>query len=530
MSHVTTRYFCKGVLGAAAAAALSLPAMAQDPVDGGTLNIIINPEPPILMLGINQQGPTQAVAGKIYQSLLTYSKELEPQPSIATDWEMSEDGLTYTFTLEEGVTWHDGEPFTAADVVFSYDDFLPETHPRWRNVHNRLASIEAPDDHTVVFTMEEPFPAFLMSFSVDNAPLIPKHIYEGTDYLDNEANQTPIGTGPFKFEEWNRGSYIHLVRNDDYWKDGLPHLDEIYFHVIPDAASRAAAVETGQVHMSRAEDIEFFDVPRLAGMPNLEMTTEGWEMYGPLGWLEFNTRVEPIDDVRFRKAVMHALDRDFIVENIFFGLGNPATGPINSATLFQDPDALVEYDYNLDRANELLDEMGLEPGDDGVRVSLRLLPLPYGETWDRLAEYTRQQLSEIGVDAEIEAADAGTWAERVADWDYDMTFNYLYQFGDPAIGVSRSYISDNIRRTLFTNTMGYENERVDELFNLAAGEVDPEKRQEYYSEVQQILTDELPVAWLIELGFPTIYDTRVHNAVTTAIGTNETYDDVWIEE
>lgn len=513
-----------------ATAIVGTAAFAQEPVQGGTLNAIINPEPPILMLGLNQQGPTQAVAGKIYQSLLTYTKDLEPQPSLATEWEMADDGLSYTFRLAENVTWHDGEPFTAEDVVFSYDEFLPETHPRWRNVHARLSSIEAVDDHTVEFTMEEAFPAFLLSFSVDNAPIIPRHIYEDGDYQDNPANQTPIGTGPFKFEEWQRGSYIHLVRNEDYWKEGKPHLDEIYYHVIPDAASRAAAMETGQVQMSRAEDIEFFDVPRLAGMDNLEMTTDGWEMYGPLGWLEFNVREEPISDVRFRKAVMHALDRDFIVQNIFFGLGEPATGPFNSATLFQDPDAVVTYDYDLDQANALLDEMGLERGDNGMRVSLRLLPMPYGETWDRLAEYTRQQLAEIGVDAQIEAADAGTWAERVAAWDFDMTFSYLYQFGDPAIGVSRSYVSSNIRQTLFTNTMGYENERVDELFEAAAGEVDPDQRQEYYSEVQEILTDELPVAWLIELGFPTIYDARIHNAVTTAIGTNETYDDVWIEE
>ena len=158
--------------------------------------------------------------------------------------------------------------------------------------------------------------------------------------------------------------------------------------------------------------------------------------------------------------------------------------------------------YDLEKAKALLDEMGLAPDANGVRARLRLLPLPYGETWARLAEYTRQQLAEIGIEATIEPADAGTWAERVAAWDYDMTFSYLYQYGDPAIGVARSYISSNIRNTLFTNTMGYKNERVDELFDLAASEVDPQKRQEYYSEVQKILTDELPVAWLIELGFP----------------------------
>src|SRR5699024_8998886 len=132
-------------------------------------------------------------------------------------------------------------------------------------------------------------------------------------------------------------------------------------------------------------------------------------------------------------------------------------------TLFYDADAVVDYEYDLDKARALLDEMGLEPDENGVRASLGLLPIPYGETWTRLAEYTRQQLAQIGIDATIQPADAGTWAQRVADWDYDITFNYLYQYGDPAIGVARSYVSDNIRNVLFSNTMGYSNERVDEL-------------------------------------------------------------------
>lgn len=521
---------CRTFIAAAVVAGFAAPLSAEEPTRGGQLDAIINPEPPILMLGLNQQAPTQVVAGKIYQSLLTYDFDLNPMPSLAHSWEVSDDGLTYTFHLEEEVVWHDGEPFDSSDVVFSYDTFLPETHPRWRPLHERTESITAPDENTVVFELEEPFPAFIMGFAVDNAPIIPRHLYEGTDYQDNEWNQTPIGTGPFKFEEWERGSYIHLVRNDDYWKEGKPYLDEIYFQVIPDAASRVAALETGRAHMSRGEDIEFFDVPRVSQLDHLEMTTQGWEMFAPLAWLEFNVREEPISDKRFRQAVMHAIDREFILNNIFFNLGKVATGPINSATLHYTDD-VKQYDYDPQRANELLDEMGLEPDADGVRTELRLLPLPYGEQWDRLAEYVRQQLIEVGIDARLEAADAGTWAERVADWDYDMTFNYLYQYGDPAIGVARSYISSNIRRgTLFTNTMGYENEEVDRLFAEAAVEVDPERRQELYTEVQQLLVEEVPVAWLIELEFPTIYDTRFHNLVTTAIGTNETYDDVYIAE
>lgn len=502
---------------------------AQEPQYGGTLHAIINPEPPMLVMGLNLQGPTQVVAGKMYESLLTYSLELEPRPSLAKSWEVSPDGMTYTFHLQENVVWHDGTPFSADDVVFSYDVMLPEVHPRWRNVHQHIESITAPDPNTVVIRMKRPFPALMMSFSVDSAPVLPKHIYEGTDYYNNPANQTPIGTGPFKFKEWVRGSYIHLVRHDQYWQEGKPYLDGIYFHIIPDAASRAAALESGQVHMTRGEDVEFFDVARVSALPHVEATVQGWEMYAPLSWIEINHRVEPLGDKRFRQAIAHALDREFIRDFIFFGLGEIATSPINSA-LPSHAKRLKFYDYNVAKAVQLLDEMGLQPGPDGVRARVKLLTFPYGHVWDRLAEYIRQALGEIGIEVTIEPADAGTWAQRTANWEYEMTLNYVYQYGDPAVGVSRTYISSNIRKVLFANTMGYSNPRVDELFALAAVEQDPEQRQAYYTELQHILVEDIPNVWLLELQFPTIYDKRVHNLVTTAIGNNETYADVWIEQ
>ncbi len=183
---------------------------------GGALNAILNPEPPILVLGLNQQAPTQLVAGKIYQGLLRYDFDLKPLPSLAKSWTVSPDGLTYTFKLEEGVKWHDGQPFTAEDVVFTTTKFLPEVHPRARAAFDRCESITAPDKFTVAFKLKEPFEPFLYAFLPAGAPMMPKHIYEGSDFRANPKNATPIGTGPFKFKEWVKGNYIHLVRNDEY--------------------------------------------------------------------------------------------------------------------------------------------------------------------------------------------------------------------------------------------------------------------------------------------------------------------------
>jgi peptide/nickel transport system substrate-binding protein len=515
---------------AALAAALAIPglAAAQDPQRGGTMNIIVQPEPPILVLGLNQQGPTQTVAGKIYQGLLTYDFNLKPRPELAESWEVSPDGRTYTFRLVKNARWHDGKPFTAHDVVFTTKTFLMETHPRARAVFARCESIEAVDDHTVRFVLKEPFGPFLQAFEVSSAPMMPKHIYEGTDYKANPANATPIGTGPFKFKAWAKGSNIHLVRNDDYWKPGKPYLDEIYFRVVPDAASRSVALEQGTVQQTQFNDIETFDVPRLKALPSVEMTTKGYEFFAPLSWIEINTRVKPLDDKRFRQAMMHAIDRGFIRDKIWFGLGRPATGPVNSVTRFHEPD-VRKYPHDPKKAEALLDEMGLKKGADGTRAKVKLLVMPYGETWTRLGEYVKQAMKRVGVDVTLETTDSAGWVNRVSNWDYELTFNFVYQYGDPALGVSRTYVSDNIRKgVMFSNTMGYANPQVDTLFAQAAKAVKDEERQQLYSAAQKILVEDVPVAWLLEMEFPTFVDKRFKNAVTSAIGVNESYDGVYM--
>src|SRR6476661_6647730 len=218
---------------------LSTAAVAEGPKAGGVVNAVIQPEPPSLMVGLVQNGPTQMVAGNIYEGLLRYSPKLDPLPGLAESWTVSEDGKTYTFKLVKGATWHDGKPFTSADVLFSID-FLKQTHPRARGNLVQLDKVEAPDESTVVFTLKQPFGPFIGIFEVGSLPMIPKHIYEGTDFATNPANATPIGTGPFKFKEWVKGSYIQLVANDKYHVKDVPLVDSVYFHVIPDAASRAA--------------------------------------------------------------------------------------------------------------------------------------------------------------------------------------------------------------------------------------------------------------------------------------------------
>src|SRR5882757_6884856 len=245
------------------------PAVA--PKKGGTLNTILTPEPPVLVLGVNNQGPTQLAASKLFQGLCQYSFKLEPQPQLAKSWTLSDDKKTYTFKLQENVKFHDGHPFTADDVIFSIMKFHMELSPRAKPIFANIAEATAPDPLTVVITLKSPFEPFMLMFDATACAMVPKHIYDGTDYRTNPANQKPIGTGPFQFVEWQRGNFIRMKRFDDYWVPGQPYLDEIIYRIIPDSQSRALALQTGQVQLTQANDIEPFDVPRFRALPNLEV-------------------------------------------------------------------------------------------------------------------------------------------------------------------------------------------------------------------------------------------------------------------
>ena len=497
------------------------------PKRGGTLNMLLTPEPPILVLGVNSQAPTLIAGSKIYQGLIKFSPTLEPLPELAKSWEISEDKRTYTFHLQEGVTWHDGQPFTADDVVFSIMKFNMELAPRARGIFAKIKQTTTPDPHTVTMTLDTPFEPFLLMFDVTAAVIVAKHVFDGTDYRNNPANQHPIGTGPFAFAEWQRGSFIRLKRYEKYWKKDQPYLDEIIFRIVPDSQSRAIALETGQVQMSESGDIEPFDVPRFEQQPNLNYTTKGWEYFAPLMWLELNHRIKPLDDVRVRQALSHAIDRDFVLKRLWFGVGKPATGPISSSTKYYDgADKLPGYDPKA--AAALLDAAGLKPNDSGVRFTLKHLVLPYGEVWSRLSEYLRTAFKNVGVELVLESTDPGGWSRKVSEWDYDTTINYLYQYGDPTLGVARTYVSTNIQHVTFTNTGGYKNPKVDDLFAQAQAAVAATERQAAFTAVTKILVEDVPQIWIQEMAFPTFTDKRLHDVIELGTGVHASFDDVFL--
>ena len=510
------------LIWAGVGATTTAQAQTETSKKGGVLQVVVTPEPPMLMAGLNQNGPTNMIAGNIYESLLRYDEKLNPMPSLAKSWDISPDQTVYTFHLQTGVTWHDGKPFSADDVVFSLDTFLREVHPRWRPIANaQVKSIEKVDDATVRITLKQPFGPLLLSQEVSSAAIVPKHIYAGTDYRANPMNNTPIGTGPMKFVEWKKGSYVKLARNEAYWDKGKPLLDEMYFQFIPDAASRAVAFETGKVDVLTGGSVEVFDVPRLSKLPNTCVTTKGWEMFAPHAWVTVNVKNGILGNKLFRQAMMYAIDREFGRDVVWSGYGKIPTGPISSKTKFYSSEGVKTYNLDPAKAKELVKASGYK-GE-----TIHFLGLPYGETWQRWAEAIKQNFEDVGIKMDIVSTDVPGWTQRVSNFDFDLTFNYLYQLGDPATGVARSYVSTNIvKGNPFGNIGQYSNPEVDKLFAEAA--IAPaDKRQALYSKVQQVMAEDLPVLWLLELEFPTVSRCNVKDLVTTAVGIDDAAKNVW---
>ena len=202
------------------------------------LKAMLSVEPSTLNYPLLNVRQLQQVCGSIHESLLRFDWQFKPRPNLAKRFTISPDGLVYTFHLQENVLWHDGVPFTALDVVFSSDVMLRQLSARSRVALDRCESIKALDDYTVEYRLKAPFNAFIFSFMGSTGPMMPAHIYEGTNFVTNPYNYKPIGTGPFKFHQWSRGQFIHLIRNDNYWRAGQPLLTDIYYRIVPAADQR----------------------------------------------------------------------------------------------------------------------------------------------------------------------------------------------------------------------------------------------------------------------------------------------------
>ncbi len=491
--------FRRVVLSLAIMTALALlPGMAAAQKRGGTAVLALDTNPLTINPAITSGDPDHLVGEKVYGGLIYLDENFVPKPDLAVSWEVAADGLTYTFNLRPNVKWHDGQPFTSADVKYTFQEVLAKYHPLSKSTFERVASIETPDLLKVVVRMRGLFGPFLSVLFSFNAPIVPKHIFDGTDVLNNPANLKPVGTGPFKFHEWIRGDRITLVRNDTYYHP--VYLDRLLFKITPDPAARSLAFESGDIDYISDYYLAKSDVRRLEKLPDAKVRRGGDLPIDTL--LIFNVREKPLAIREVRHAIATAIDRKLMVDKARFGLGVPGKSAIDSHFTWaynRKIDYGVMYGFNPSKAKVLLDAAGYRPGPDGRRLTLRLIYDVVRPTLGQIAEIMKSQLADIGIDVRLEAVERAVFIDRVfMKSDFDMTLAEYGTFGDPAIGIQRLYICADIRKAPFVNASGYCDSKVDDLFKRAATEVNVADRARYYWQVQEILAKEIPTLVLIE--------------------------------
>ncbi len=464
---------------------------------GGTAVIAVPSDPGHLNPAITTSAPVQQIAASLFNGLVSLDETGAPQPDLAQSWTITPDGLRVTFTLVPDARWHDGQPVTAEDVKFSFESLLFRFHARTRaGLAPAVEGIDAPDPHTVVFRMRRPHAPLLRQVDVLEAPILPRHIYGEGDASQHPANLRPVGSGPFRFENYRKDDTVVLVRNETYFKPALPHLDRLVFRVIPDANTQIQAllagevdyvvrVTPGDVRRLQNRGVTMVDTRGGAGGSNCIMTV-GFNLERPL-----------FADLRVRRAIAVAMDRQQMLDLVLFGRGRVAEAPISSGIPWAHlPGALAAHPFDAALANRLLDEAGRPRGPNGERFSIDMFMYA---TFTRYAELMRQQLAHVGIALRVRFVDAAGLADAVfARRDFDTTLISYCNGLDPAIGVRRMYDSANIGRVPFSNAAAYRNEEVDRLFTAAGATVDETQRGEQYRAAQRILAAELPYWWLVE--------------------------------
>ncbi|MGC3986614.1 MAG: ABC transporter substrate-binding protein [Pseudorhodoferax sp.] len=517
-------------LAVAALASVALPAQAQEqPKKGGTL-VVGSTQVPRHLNGAVQSGIATAMPStQLFASPLRFDDKWQPQPYLAESWKLAEDGKSLTLNLRRNAVFHDGKPVTSEDVAFSIMA-IKANHP-FQTMLAPVEKVETPDPYTAIIRMAQPHPAILLAMSPALAPILPKHIYgDGVDLKAHPRNTTDVvGSGPFKLAEFRAGQRIVMERFDKFFLPGKPYLDKVIMNIVPDTSSLLLGLERGDIQMVPYVAVSI-DLKRLQNNPNIALTNKGFEGIGAINWLAINTAKKPLDDVRVRKAIAYAIDKNFITKALMGGFATPADGPIVGSSPFAVAD-LVRYPVDLKKAAALLDEAGLKAGSGGERFKITIDYLPgTDEQQKNVAEYVRAQLKKIGVTVEVRAsADFPAWAKRLATHDFDLSMDTVFNWGDPVIGVHRTYLSTNIKPVVWTNTQSYKNAQVDELLNTAGGIMDETKRKAYYATFQKIVTDEVPIVFINNSPYYTATRKNVGNVPTTIWGPAAPYDEVFLK-
>jgi len=462
---------------------------AQDADDmGQDLIIVVQSDVVSLDPHGSNDSPSSNVRTKIYDNLIYFDEDMELQAGLATDWELVNE-TTWEFTLREGVTFHDGTPFTADAVKANLDRIVdPELASQRAFLFSMLDEVVVVDDYTVQISTEFPFVPILSHLAHDAAGIASPVALEEAGYDETE----PVGTGPYMLRSWEPGNELVLERNEDFWGPA-PNPDTVTFRVVPEESTRMALVERGDAHIS--EILQPATMGRVEASDNMNL-----ELFDTLSlnYIGFNTDKEPYDDARVRRAITMAINIQEMIDGIVEGAGTRAIGPISEAVVGFHP-GLDPLPYDPEMAAELLADAGYE---DGFSTTLWTNDNP---TRIAIAEIVQNNLAPLNIDVEIEVLEWGAYLDQTAEGLHDMfILGWVTVTGDADYGMYALLHSSNVGAA--GNRAFYRDDEVDDYLDRGRREADPQERVELYHDVQEILIDDAPMVnlyhpqWMIAVG------------------------------
>jgi len=450
-------------------------------------------------------GESSRITKQIYESLLEFDKEsFEVLPGLAHDWEVSEDGLSYTFYLEEGVTFHDGTEFNAEAVKVNFERWADPDHEYafaddgyvysmygtmfggfLGDENHVVEEINVVNDHEIEFVLSQPLGFFLQNMAMTYFPITSPAALE--EY-GPAINENPVGTGPFEFVSWAKDDSIVLDKFDDYRIEGLPKLDRVVFEVIPDNAARLIALRSGEIDI-----MDGLNPDDAAGVE----ADEGLELYeraeNNIGYVGFNVQKEPFDNKDLRHAVSHAIDKEAIAEALYAGYATPASVPLPPSYMGYN-DEVESFAYDPDTARELLEDAGYA---DGLEIELWTMPVarPYMPDPETVSEIIQNNLEEVGITVTIVREEWAPYLEKTMNGEHQMyMLGWSGTNGDPDYFLSSLLHGDNVGSS---NREFYDNDEVDEFLNQAKLSIDQDERASFYQQAQELIADDAPMVPLV---------------------------------
>ncbi len=494
---------------------------AVEPVDGDWLIIHLSAEPSTL----NPITATDAYASRIndyiYESLLKRDeKTLKLVPVLATHWKISPDHLHYTFYLKKGIKWHDGYPFTARDVIFSYerinDPKVDAAH--LRNYYQDIKTVRMLDDYTVEFTYRRPY--FRALEFCGGIPIVPAHLFKkGEDFNSHPIGRRPIGTGPYRFLRWDTGKEIVLVRNDNYWGE-KPHIKRIVFKIITDSTVALQVLKQLGLDLMGLRPIQWVYQTRGKRFNrHFKKLSYYLPQYSYIGW---NMRKPWFRDRRVRQAMTMLLDRETILKKLLFGLGTIVTGNfyINSPDYNK---SIKPYPYNPAEAIRLLEEAGWidHDGDgirdkDGIPFSFEFLISAGSKFAEQLATILQESLKDAGIRMSIRKLEWAVFIQKIQSRDFDAcTLGWSLSWESDPYQVWHSSQAKN-----GSNFVGFINKEADEIIEKARMEFDAEKRHKLYHRFHEIIHIEQPYTFLFTTKALVAVSRRFQNVNVYPMGLN----------